>query len=76
MKKFILKQNYKNRDSGWWIADINGDPGRTLIVENAKKYTSRKGSSIARAYYKKRYSHIRTIDLDIVEIEVKEWKLK
>jgi len=66
---FVLKQKKQhNNDDGWWIADIHGDPGRTLVLENAKQYKTKKSATYARGYYRGRYSHIRKIDLEIVEL--------
>lgn len=66
---YVLKQKKQhNNDDGWWIADINGDPGRTLLLENAKTYKTLHGAKVAKGYYSKRYSHIRKIDLQIEEI--------
>lgn len=33
--------------AGIWLADIDGDPGRTCRIENARRYSSHKGSAIA-----------------------------
>lgn len=64
----MLKQRkQKNNDDGWYIADWEGDPGRTLVLEHAKKYKTKKGAKIASSFYKKRFSHIRVIDLQIIE---------
>lgn len=60
---YILKQ----KDEDWWIADWDGDPPRTLKKENAKVYQTKKGAKSAATYFKKRYSYIRNIDLEIVE---------
>lgn len=32
---------------GCWLAPWSGDPGRTLVVENAKQYKSERGAKIA-----------------------------
>jgi hypothetical protein len=58
---YVIK--HKNED--WWIADWQGDPGRTLKIGSAKKYNSKKGANVAMSYYKKRYGHIRNMDLII-----------
>ena len=66
---YILKQVCESKDTWWWIADWEGDPGRTLCECNAKRYRTELGAKIARAYYTKRYSHIRNICLKIVWVE-------
>jgi len=58
---YVLKQD------NWWIADWNGDPGRTLKLENAKTYKTLHGAKVARGYFTKRYSHVRKMDLTIDE---------
>lgn len=64
----MLKQKkQKNNDDGWYIADWEGDPGRTLVLEHAKKYKTKKGAKVASVFYQKRFSHIRAIDLEIVK---------
>lgn len=63
---FVLKQ----KDSNWWIADWEGDPGRTLKLENAKVYTSKKDAEKDIKYNVERYSHIRKIDLVIEELNI------
>ena len=65
---YILSQKtQKNKDHGWYIAPWEGDPGRTIIKENAKKYKTKRGAKIAKKYFEKRFSHIRNIDLEIIE---------
>jgi hypothetical protein len=68
---FVLKQKPQhNKDDSWWIAPWSGgDPSRTLKVENAKRYSTAQNARIARGYFTNRYSHIRKIDLEVVEIE-------
>jgi len=62
---YVLEQ--KNED--WWIADwTDGDPARTLKIENARKYRTIIGASRATTYFKNKYSHIRKIDLKVVEL--------
>lgn len=61
-KKFILAQD------DWYIADWGGDPPRTLKIQNAKLYNTAKGAKIAKAYYEKRYRHIRKMDLNIFPV--------
>lgn len=34
-------------ESGLWLAAIDGDPGRTCRIENARRYSSHKGAAIA-----------------------------
>jgi len=34
-------------DEGVWLAPWKGDPGRTLVKENAKKYPTQLGARIA-----------------------------
>ena len=34
-------------EKGVWRADWSGDPGRTLVKESAKKYTTESGAKIA-----------------------------
>ena len=58
---FILSQD------NWFIADWNGDPARTLKVESAKIYKTLRGAKIAKTYYEKRYSHIRKMNLKIMD---------
>jgi len=59
---YVLKQD------NWWIADWEGDPPRTLKIENAKEYKTLHGAKVARGYFTNRYSHVRKIDLTIEEI--------
>ena len=60
---YVLKQ----KNSNWWIADWEGDPPRTLKLENAKRYKTVRGANIAKTYFLKRFSHIRKIDLEVLE---------
>ena len=46
-----------NGEDEWWIAVWSGDPGRTLKIENAKRYRTAIGASRAIAYFTKRHSH-------------------
>ena len=57
--RYVLQQD------NWWIADWEGDPPRTLKIENAKVYNSLQSAKIARGYYNKRYAHIRKMDLQV-----------
>lgn len=67
--RYVLKQKPQhNKDDGWWIAEWVGDPGRTLKLENAKAYETKRGAKCAKTYFEKRYSHIRKIDLEINRI--------
>jgi len=34
-------------EKGVWRATWSGDPGRTLVKENAKKYTTERGAKMA-----------------------------
>ena len=36
-------------DYGVWLASWSGDPGRTLLESNARKYKTKKGARIAMA---------------------------
>lgn len=38
-----------------WLARWSGDPGRTLVFEDAKRY-SKRGAAIAMGMVKKKYS--------------------
>ena len=38
-----------------WIADVNGDPGRTTIKENARVYSSKYLADNQRKHYEKQY---------------------
>lgn len=68
---FVLKQKpQSNGDDGWWISDLEGgDPSRTLLLKNAKRYKTKKGARCARTYFEKRYSHVRKIDLEINNVQ-------
>ncbi len=69
---YILKQkDQPNRDDGWWIADWDGDPGRTLKIENAKRYKTEVGAKRAAAYFKNKCKSYRKVDLEVVEIKDK-----
>ena len=66
---FILSQKFEIEMVEWWIAPWKGDPGRTLVYANAKRYKTERGAKIARTYYMERYSHIRKISLKIEWVE-------
>ncbi len=67
---YILKQKpQNNKDDGWFIADGEGDPPRTLLKKYAKSYKTIAGAKRAITYYKNRYGHIRKIDLEIIKKE-------
>lgn len=34
-------------EEGVWLAPWRGDPGRTVVISNAKVFTSKKGANIA-----------------------------
>ena len=69
MAYILSQQKQKNKDDGWHIAPWEGDPGRTRKKENAKQYSTLHGAKIARGRIKKRYGHIRAIDLNIIKVE-------
>lgn len=67
---YVLKQKpQQNKDDGWYIAPWSGDPARTLKFENAKMYKSISSAKKARTFYETRFSHIRKIDLEIIDYE-------
>lgn len=69
MKYLLFQRPQISGDDSWWIADWEGDPGRTTKKENAKRYNTAVGAARAITYLKKRYSHIRKIDLIVEEVE-------
>ena len=40
----------------WWLSDIEGDPGRTVVLENAKVFNSFKLAQEAVEYAINRYN--------------------
>jgi len=38
-----------------WIANVEGDPGRTTIKENAEVYSGEHRANIRKKYYEKKY---------------------
>lgn len=49
-------------DEGCWLCDVEGDPGRTLVIENAQRFKSVEDAEneveIARTYRLLRNVHI------------------
>ncbi len=63
--QFII-ENYEDNNK-WWIAPWNGDPGRTLKKENAKRYLTMAGANRAISQYLNRYS-FRKMNLRVVNM--------
>lgn len=66
---YILEHNTTRNKNKWWIAPWTGDPGRTIIKEDAKRYSTLKGAKIAATRCRNKYKHIRTIDLVPIEVQ-------
>ena len=45
MKRFVVK--FENGNEPFYLADWDGDPGRTLLIENAKKFLRHKSAQKA-----------------------------
>lgn len=63
--QFIIKNEEQN--NVWYIADWDGDPGITLRKESAKRYKSISGANRAINYYLRRYTHIRKMNLKVID---------
>ena len=68
MKYYIVKLGGES-----WLAPWVGDPGRTVVMENARLYKTHNGANIALAIAKKKNKH-RDLSLATicpVEVEIK-----
>ncbi len=56
-----MNENYlvvsTNEGQPWWLAEVEGDPGRTIVRENAKVFDSKSKAQSAIKRVIKRYPH-------------------
>jgi hypothetical protein len=56
-----------------WLADIEGDPGRTLVLRNARRYATEHGARTALGIARSRYPDRGFARARVVPIEDGEW---
>jgi len=63
LEKYIVK--FKDQDC--WLAPWDGDPGRTIVLENAKIFKTEDSATRAIDKANREYGHYREMSLTVVE---------